>query len=83
MCNDGVFPEKLDIGHFIMVPFDYNYQNHSVFWFSCGLELPTVINFPMCWDYKIFLFEFKGENEMNSRSCSQMTPSKMAYSNCS
>ena len=65
------FIRKLEIGHFVMLPLDYNFQNPSGFWFSCGLELQNVINFPLGlqnWNLKEL------NNEMNSGSCSQMTP---------
>ena len=49
-----------------MASFDYNYQNPSAFLFSHASSLHST---------GITKFEFEKENEMNSGSCSQMTPS--------
>ena len=62
-----------------MASFDYNYQNPSVFCFlmliraialCCPLGLQN-----LNLSTGITKFEFEKGNEMNSGSCSQMTPS--------
>ena len=54
-----------------MASFDYNYQNPSGFCF-----LMLIINsFCSLLSTGITKFEFEKENDMNSGSCSQMTPS--------
>ena len=53
-----------------MASFDYNYQNRSGFCF-----LMLIRAFVLCCPLGLKKFEFEKENEMNSGSCSQVTPS--------
>ena len=53
--------------------FDYNYQNPSVVCFL--MLIRAIVLFSPLLSTGITKFEFEKENEMNSGSCSQMTPS--------